>query len=99
MLKHALNRHIHVVLDVLKLKGAGVGELNGLTVNLYGVVLARKVRTVDAHGELCGAVPVELGCRRGERVANLAARQRHDELATGSHGDLGDGRRVVVGLG
>ena len=98
VLEHTLDRHVHIALDVLELIGAVVSELNGLTVDVDSIVLARKVRAVDADGELCGAVPVELGCRRGERVAHLITRQRHDELAARLHGNLGNGRGVVVGL-
>jgi len=96
--EHALDRHVHIALYVLEFIGAVVSKLNGLAVDADGIVLARKVRAVDADGELCGAVPVELGCRRGERVAHLITRQRHDELAARLHGNLGNGRGVVVGL-
>ena len=98
MLEDTLDRHIHIALDIFELIGALGGKLNGRAVDLDDVVLARKVRAVDAHGERCGAVPVELGCRRGERVALLGGRQSHDQLATSLHGNLGNGRGVVVGL-
>ena len=81
VLAHALDRHVHVALDVLDGELAAVVERHEGIVDLNDVGGGvGKVAALDTDSEGDRTMPVELGRISRERVARLLSRQRHLEL-------------------
>ena len=100
VLAHALDRHLHVTLDVLDGKLAAVVERHGAFVDLNNVGRGvGEVAVLDADSKSSEAVPVKLGRVSRELVADLFGGQRHGELTACGNRDLSRGRSFVVVIG
>ena len=100
VLAHALDRHLHVTLDVLDGELAAVVERHGVFVDLNNVGRGvGEVAVLDADSKSSEAVPVKLGRVSRELVADLFGGQRHGELTACGNRDLSRGRSFVVVIG
>ena len=100
VLANALDRHLHVTLDVLDGELAAVVERHGVFVDLNNVGRGvGEVAVLDADSKSSEAVPVKLGRVSRELVADLFGGQRHGELTACGNRDLSRGRSFVVVIG